>query len=960
MFNNNKSNKKSEEIPINKNRSVTVITQIPLNNQNNLSNNSNKNDTNKESNTEDIKAKKNIVENNSDNNKLNNSTQQNNSWTDVKINSFLIPELKELWDIENFNESKYSIRKYTKDNLINGKQFFKIRFIKNKIDSNDKKEKKSFINNILGFKSNNDLDKSHLDKEKNFRIYNSDFLMILEKAILNFNHKNYKDCYDTLYNSKIIKNPKEFGEFLLVVSGFDKYLIGEYLAKNKYPNEKSQVLNSFIDSINMEHQENTLLDCVRFLLSRINLPKDANLILLIMETFTNYFFKVNKNSKKFIEIFGNENNIYLLVSTLLALNTMFTRKDIKNMNTIKKDEFINMNNKIKESYLNVLYDELKNKPITMADDYNEYIYQKLTPLVTEKKDSKKNLLKNDENPQKPNLDFFDERRDNLSKIETIKINFDNFTKEDEELLCNINKFYKITGSKNPSLYEIIVYENCSKLIWDKKLDLMKTKKYNSLNIRDINEVYNGLDITEHSSHIKKYIKANPNEEKLCNSFISISYNDNKEILDLKSDSVETALLWFKALKSLVNKERKEKELENNEETKQRENLIKEIWENFILKKWDKYGNLLLLKIHERTNYYNYLSNDLKQSTKNELLEDKKVINIKYINNFLENIKTTFSKKDIEINEFYFLCNLGFPNEFRKNLWNIIIGNPCYITDKLYHTILNKISDSDLNLNFKNLEEKFNKKKTTSFNRNTTINQIITDIIIVKNFFVDEILEKEKEKENEKYQYKFMLSVYKIANALFFFRKDIPYNKNFIDIIYLFLLVWESEENTFKYIINFLSNDNYIKLLLGNEELRNEINKNNISFFNQLIKNKLPNIEEHFRKLEIIPELYFIPWMDDLYIKTLNIKILLQIFDIYLINGEYVLFQIGLSILKILEDELKNMTISQILNLLKRLPDKYKKEKFFEVFNNFNSIKSEYVENKRKNELEQQKKILALS
>ena len=101
-------------------------------------------------------------------------------------------------------------------------------------------------------------------------------------------------------------------------------------------------------------------------------------------------------------------------------------------------------------------------------------------------------------------------------------------------------------------------------------------------------------------------------------------------------------------------------------------------------------------------------------------------------------------------------------------------------------------------------------------------------------------------------------------------------------------------------------------------------------------------------------------MDDLYIKTLNIKILLQIFDIYLINGEYVLFQIWLSILKILEDELKNMTISQILNLLKRLPDKYKKEKFFEVFNNFNSIKSEYVENKRKNELEQQKKILALS
>jgi hypothetical protein len=48
---------------------------------------------------------------------------------------------------------------------------------------------------------------------------------------LSFNIKNFKDSYEVLKNSKIIKNVKEYGEFLLIISIFDKFLIGEFLAK---------------------------------------------------------------------------------------------------------------------------------------------------------------------------------------------------------------------------------------------------------------------------------------------------------------------------------------------------------------------------------------------------------------------------------------------------------------------------------------------------------------------------------------------------------------------------------------------------------------------------------------------------------------------------------------------------------------------------------------------------------
>ena len=86
-----------------------------------------------------------------------------------------------------------------------------------------------------------------------------------------------------------------------------------------------------------------------------------------MDTFSQKFFDNNKDDNNFIKIFKNTNAIYLLVSTILALNTMFTRKDIKNMNVIKKPEFKSMNKDIDEAYVDALYDELKKNPISLSE-----------------------------------------------------------------------------------------------------------------------------------------------------------------------------------------------------------------------------------------------------------------------------------------------------------------------------------------------------------------------------------------------------------------------------------------------------------------------------------------------------------------------------------------------------------------------------------------------------------------
>ena len=71
-------------------------------------------------------------------------------------------------------------------------------------------------------------------------------------------------------SSGIINSEDEYGEILLVVSGFDKFLVGEFLAKQKYPNDKKQVLKNFIEFINMNEEEGIkFIDCLRFLFSRL-------------------------------------------------------------------------------------------------------------------------------------------------------------------------------------------------------------------------------------------------------------------------------------------------------------------------------------------------------------------------------------------------------------------------------------------------------------------------------------------------------------------------------------------------------------------------------------------------------------------------------------------------------------------------------------------------------------------
>ena len=918
----------------------------------------------------------------SENNENNINEPKNIDKSNENIKSTSIEDI-DIFEISKMKLQKENDIKYNFRNIDEGKQYFKERYIKEKLEEINTTIKRLSYSKDLEKEFNNPLRHSlqtlsnklsfdNYEKETERRKCETEFLLIIEKSIISFNLKKYQESYTYLENSGVIKNLDEYGTFLLVVNGFDKSILGEFLAKEKPPNENKDIINSFISSIDLNYKNNSFLECLRFLLTRIILPKDANLILIIMDKFSEKYFICNKHDEKFVAIFCNINAIYLLVSTILALNTMFTRKDIKNMNIIKKDEFKSMNKDIDSSYLDELYDELKKKPISLSDDYSEEIYKKLAPLVlvknkdmntqnldtlskqkekqSEEDDENENININEivksKNVEQQYYEFVQEFMDldivrttlrgnyNRKKTYSMNTNLLYFNQHDKDLLSKPNKFYKIKGSSNPSLREFIVFDNFKKLAYDKTIEPNQTKFKKYIDINDINDVYIGQG---HGDNIKKYIKTYPEEEKLVNNFISIVYNNHKDQLDIKSDNLSLALQWFKAMKSLViqtkMKEEESKVKKEKEKQKELREKLSSIWDEYILLNLDNYMKYIIIKCYEKYNYFFGILPQNEKISKLDLFDEKKVLNIKTIEDFLKEINERFNKNyknKLEYQEFFSLCYLGFPHKYRKKMWKIFIGNDLSITKKMYlfyqKDLMKNVYDfGDMDLR---LRENTNVKFSEDFN----LNNILIDIIKSRYIFLQAINEQNLDDDE------LLQKIYNITYIFNLIRSDIPYNKGIVLLAYLFLLVGYSEVKSFKCIMNLICSRNIYKFYIGDTDTINRY----LDFFTKLLEKYAKNVYEHLNKLEIKPELYLIPWFEKLFIQSLDYDILLHVFDLYIINGEYILFQTAITIIKLLEEDILNLTISEIFKLLKRLPKKYTDLDFFEKFKNYNCIYEEYV------------------
>ena len=902
---------------------------------------------------------------------------------------------------EEFGIYNKNSNKYNKNTINKGKVEFRKRYVEDKIQEIKSSIRRLSITRKLKISEDINKKQKELSSLKHIEMFdrraeeikcNIEFLLILEKVILSFNKKKFVESNGYLKDSGITRNDSEFGEFLFVVDGFDKAILGEFLAKDKKPNDKKEVVISFVNSIDMNFKEHGLLDCLSFLLSRITVPKDANLLLEIVNVFSLIFYQANKDDSKFSEIFKNSNDIYLLISTILALNTMFTRKDIKNMNVIKKEEFIKMNGNIKEDYLSEIYDELKSKPfsLSISGGYNEEIYRKLATLtkIKEKTDLntinlnnfKNRIIPNDQqlenngksasrninasnskiiqgmgiinlnlNNQKENFmeDEYYEMVQNYLDLDVsgrvLKNNYDrkqsfitnsnNFSIDDKLLLSKINKFSLITGSSDGQVVNFVAFDDCKKIAYGKGIEQNQKSYKKYIEINQINGIYNGIDYSE---NIKKYIKAHPMEENDANSFFTIIYNNHKDKIDIKTFEEYNGLLWYKAMKSLLKQVKHS--LYNDKivmEMKQLNDInlqIEKIWDDNILIKMNDYSKFITLRCSEKNNYFlTVIKNPEKY--KNNLIDERKPYSFEEINIFLKDKV----KSDLDYYEFLTLCSLGFPEKMRKNLWKTFINNKVIVSEELY---LNYKRDIDrIAVDFKMYEKETN----FQINSDYQLNQMIFDIVKSKYFFIIEITKKKLDAE------KIMKDVYYVVCIFNLVKMDVPYNKGIIAITYFLLISGFTDFECFNFLMNLITG-NLCRIYVG----ESEYTKNIIDFFDGLLKKYSERVYDYFKKLQISTELYLVDWIEKVFTQTIKYDTLLHIFDLYVINGDHILFQTAITIIKLLEEDILNFTVSEIFKKLKRFPTQFTEMDFFKQFKSYNCIKDDYVKWNMSNELQFQK------
>ena len=877
---------------------------------------------NKEDLNENINSNKNTINGEQSNSeKDNNYTEESESSHIKELNIYNSTPLPFYEDIINSNDNEWSTEN---NNVI----LLNIGDLENiKLDEfNEKKLKyprtygsetkkcgrKYFLYRYLKYNKGNEEENIH--KKKYF------FLITIEKSIFYFNFKKYDECLNLLLNEKIIYNKIEFGEFLLVINGFDKNIITEFLSDNN----NKEILDNFLSCIYMDINICPFSTTLRFFLSSLNYPNKE-----IISNFSLKYFNLNKDSEIFLKKYKSLDIFSLLTENIISVNNMLIGKEKEKSKYIKIDQFVKINKGIEKKLCQSIYKDIQSHPIYPLDNYIQKMYRKLTSLVKEFDESEildksddidsyyENILNNNPKREYPNYNIWFSFRKKIS----------NFDQEDKEILSkptNLIKYANNSTSSKPQVFAIT--DNFTNLVWAKKLEGDKMKgNLHSINIEDIIDIYVGVS---HSDAIQKYLKNNLKEME--NELCYLTIKTNTEVIVIKLESIIFSLKLYKAFKSLINKLQKIKYKEKERAIENKKNkieiAIQKVWKTCIYTKWTQYGRYLLYKKQNKIEYKkNIISQNNKKDKiiKSDLIDDKMNFNSQKIMNFMNGIKSKLigegkEESILDYNEFLFLYRIGLPHPCRHILWNSLIENSCGTTKDLYDYYSLQIDNIDFNE--KRNEYNDNKGNFISTDENDElINRIIIDILKTEDLFINELYILKNGKSETLYQ------IYRIVRVFFMIRKDINYNISVINYAFIFILVFNDEYISFQALFNFICTTNIIKYLIKDESYI----KNNCHIFQVLIKKQVPKVYEHLNNLDINNELYTISWFQNLFTQTLEYKIILRIIDLYLIYGDELLFQVGLTIIKIQEEDLLNYTINEIFKVLKRLPNKYDEELFFE-------------------------------
>ena len=352
-------------------------------------------------------------------------------------------------------------------------------------------------------------------------------------------------------------------------------------------------------------------------------------------------------------------------------------------------------------------------------------------------------------------------------------------------------------------------------------------------------------------------------------------------------------------------------------SKEEENLHKQL----VLQNRQMYINVLKQKQElEKMNLLNLEQKHKQEKIKAEFWTNKIIPNWSKMKNN-KNIKKYFFE--------------GIPNMIRGKIWSLCIGNKFSITKEYYDIEAKK----SIQLLMK-LEKNSHKKNQNDESDLSSSMSLTTKKIYSK--YIKQTLDKEKSinlidldiertfpymgvfKENSQLgeNLREILRIFVVA------RPDIGYVQG-LSYIAGTLLLQMDKFQAFVCFMNIILSPNILPFYLLDEQNI----KKRLDLFNDIFKINLPELFEHFKENEVMPEHYLLEWLMTLYTRNVYIDLAFRIWDIYMIEGIMSLYKTAIVIFSIHQKDYLQMEFSDILNHLKNLEtNKYNEDKFIEAMN----------------------------
>lgn len=134
------------------------------------------------------------------------------------------------------------------------------------------------------------------------------------------------------------------------------------------------------------------------------------------------------------------------------------------------------------------------------------------------------------------------------------------------------------------------------------------------------------------------------------------------------------------------------------------------------------------------------------------------------------------------------------------------------------------------------------------------------------------------------------------------RPEITYSKALPTISLALVLNTKNHYEAFVAFANLVVKSHISQLLMKNE---NEMSFR-IEFFKQIVRKHVPKVAKHMEKLDIPYELPFYNWFEFIFFRMFSFELFNRIFDIFLVRGEVIMYEISLAIFKLLERDLLNV------------------------------------------------------